>query len=276
MNIATPFTAPDLPTSPVWHGSEGLTEQPYSPLIELSRDGLVYTRKFSAPWSVVMANIPVRFAPGDGTVVPTYLLIDTVRAQPGPGGTGTLTITYCQIPTQGVGDTPTAEEETDWVEVQRPLKSHKMFQSGGDSELELTDLAAIQIWQNQNDPVLMGAFQYQSASGAILTLTENAITYATKWLRGQEFYSEYAPVIKSTLTLASLPESGGCGLIGTPGVTRITPPTGYTFLKTADRCLKEPHAAKRIQEWTGAWWIDPDIYGTADTGGSDGGGSDGS
>jgi hypothetical protein len=264
-----------MPTSPVWKGSSALIELPESPEITSSKDGLVYVKTFKGPISLIISSMPSRLSSYPG--VPRSLKVDTVKAKNGPGGIGTLTITCCQSPVSGIVDgAPEPIEEVEWVEVQRPLKSHKMFQAGGDHELDDGDLSDLVAWQNQNDPVAMKAFKFPLANnGGTDDLSDNAKIYARKWLRGQESYNEYAPVFRSTTTLPSQPESGGCGIIGNPDAQGSTPPPYYQWLKNADRVMKRNRTWERIQEWLGAWWWDPDIYGTADTGGSDGGGSDG-
>jgi hypothetical protein len=271
MSISTPLTAPTLPTAPVWVGSSAIQETADSPQISNTKDGIVFTKIFTGPYASLLSSMPSRLSSVTG--VPTSYTVDTVLIKNGPGAVGTMTITCCLAPSisTGSGD---STEEVEWVEVQRPLKSHKMFQHDGDKELELTDLAAIQIWQNQTDPVKLAAFQYDDASGTTQTLTANAIYYGKKWLRGQESYNEYAPVCRSTISSPSSPTSGGCGIITTaPGIAH--PPADYQWLKNADRVLKRNRTWERVQEWLGAWWWDPDIYDTANTGGSDSGGSDG-
>ena len=267
MSISTPLTAPALPTSPVWIGSADLEESPDSPQISLSKEGLVYTKIFTGPFSVVEAGIPARMASVTG--VPSPLLVDTATIKNGPGGIGTLTITCCQSPSSGVGSTePT--EEIEWVEVQRPLKSHKMFQAGGVNELDDGDLSDIVAWQNQDNAAQMKLFKFPTGSGATDTLSDNAQVYAKKWLRGQEFYNEYAPVYRKTLVLTAAPSTGGCGIIEAPATSETTVPPYYQWLKNADRAIKRSRTYERVQEWLGAWWWDPDIYSTAKTGGTDG------
>ena len=274
MSLPTPLAAPALPTSPVWVGSSELQESPDSPQISLSKDGLVYTKIFTGPFSVVEAALPTRFSTMTG--VPPSLLVDTASVKHSSGDIGTLTITCCVSPSQGISDSPVPIEEIEWVEYQRPLKSHKMFQSGGVNELDDGDLADIIIWQNQSEATRIKAFQFPSTAagaspgGGYDTLSENAQVYAKKWLRGQEFYNEYGPVYRNTLTLPTSPTTGGCGIIGDPETTDKTVPPYYKWLKNADRCIKRSRAYERVQEWIGAWWWDSDIYSTAKTGGTDG------
>ncbi len=266
-----PLEAPPLPTTPVWLGSTGIEENADSPEVNNTKDGIVYIKTYRGPIATLLSAMPSRLSTVSG--VPTLFRVDSIKVKNGPGGVGTMTLICCCAPTNGPEDgTPT--EEVEWTEVQRPLKSHPMFQVDGDYELELTDLAAIQIWQQGADPVMMAAFQYYNAAGAVQTLTTNAQIYATKWLRGQEFYNEYAPVCRSTVSSVSAPTSGGCGIIASsPGIA--SPPPYYKWLKNADRVVKRGRTWERIQEWIGAWWWDTDIYAEANTGGSDGGGSGG-
>lgn len=274
--MSTPIAAPTLPTEPVWIGSTDIEEVAESPVIELTKDGETWVKTFKGPFATLKGAMPARFSTMSDT---GSLLVDTVKVSNGPGGVGTMVVTLVPLPSPGVTEADPVEE-VEWVEVSRPLKSHKMFQHDGAYELELTDLAAIQIWQNQTDPVAMAAFQYYkdgdapgSPSG---TLTTNAQYYATKWLRGQEQYNEFAPVYRSTHTLGTPPSSGGCGVIGAPVSTETPVPPYYQWLKNADRVLKRSKTWERMQEWLGAWWWDPDVYSTATTGATDGGGgSDG-
>ena len=270
MLISTPLTAPALPTSPVWIGSVDLQESPDSPQISLSKEGLVYTKIYSGPWSAIVSAMPQRLSTVTG--VPNYLVVDTAAAKPGYGGTGTLTITCCESPSPGIGDVSVPIEEIEWVEVQRPLLSHKMFQSGGVNELDDGDLSDIIAWQNQEKPSERKAFRFPNPNADgdpdPDTLSANAQVYAKKWLRGQELYNEYAPVYRSTLTLPTPPPTGGCGIIGDPATTATTVPPYYKWLKSADRLARRSRTYERIQEWLGAWWWDDDIYSSAKTGGS--------
>jgi len=268
MSLSTPLAAPSLPSTPVWTGSSALQETSDSPQITVNKDGRQYVKILMGPWDAIQAAVPARLSAMSGA---GGLLVDTAIAKNGPGGIGTLTITCCNSPSPGIPSDGTSSptEEVEWVEVQRPLKSHKMFQAGGVAALTLPDLSAIQVWQNQADPVSMAAFTYPTDAGPRAgTLSTNAKIYATKWLRGQEIYNEYAPVFRSTVALSSQPETGDCGLIGSPVATESTPPSDYQWLKNADRCLKRSKTWERVQEWLGAWWWDPDIYDSADTGAS--------
>ena len=270
-SISTPLAAPSLHTAPVWCGSSDMQETPDSPQVNSTKDGIVWTKIYRGPFDTLWSNFPSRLSVVAG--VPATYTVDTANIKNSPGGVGILTINCCVSPWETVGS-GVPVEEVEWVEVQRPLKSHKMFQHDGDYELEITDLADILIWQNQQDPVLMAAFQYKDATGSLHTLTANAQYYGTKWLRGQESYNEYAPVCRSTISSPTSPTSGGCGIITTePGIE--SPPPYYQYLKNADRVLKRGRTWERIQEWLGAWWWDPDIYDTANTGGADTGGSGG-
>jgi len=263
MPISTPLTAPSLPTTPVWVGSSALQESPDSPQISLSKEGLTYTKIFTGPFATIEAAMPVRFAAVTG--VPTGLGVDMATIKNGPGGVATLTIVCCQSPSQGIGETPIPIEEIEWVEVQRPLKSHKMFQADGVNELDDGDLSDLVAWQNQDNSAQMKIFKFPTGSGATDTLSDNATVYAKKWLRGQEYYNEYAPVYKKTLTLGSAPYTGGCGIIEAPVTSETTVPPYYQWLKNADRSIKRSRTYERVQEWLGAWWWDPDIYSTATT-----------
>lgn len=93
----------------------------------------------------------------------------------------------------------------------------------------------------------------------MLQLSDDAKEYCQKLLRGQESYNEYTPIARLTTSSIAKPTTGACGTIATsPPVDGI--PSGYKWLKTADRACKRSYKWERVQEWTGTWWWDTDLY----------------
>lgn len=150
--------------------------------------------------------------------------------------------------------------EVEWVMFQRPMLEHPEFRIGGlgTYELDAFDVADIEAWQNETDPTLKAAFEYNeravTGSGSTATLSTNAQKYANGVLLGQDTYEDYAPVIRKTTTyVGGLPGTSDAGEKET-GPTFSGKPTGYEWRKTADRAVRSAGQTRwdRIEEWTGA------------------------
>lgn len=247
-----------MPSIPRWRGSSDLTESPESPVITSNKDGLVYVKTFSGPHAACVAAMPNRFSMAAG--VPSSLKVDTIEVKKLPGGKGVLTITFnpSPIPDPNMSENSSIHE-IEWSEVQRPLAQHARFQSGGATPLDDGDWTDIDGWKAEQDHSLRKDFKYKDKSGTEVTLGDGAIEFCKKLLRGQESYNEYTPIARLTTSSTAKPTTGACGIItSSPPVDGI--PTGYKWLKSADRACKRSRKWDRVQEWTGTWWWDTDIY----------------
>jgi len=247
--------------SPRWRGSSALIESPDSPVITLNKDGLTYVKTFTGPHAACVAAIPARGV--NVTGVPSSLSVDIAEVKKEAGGKGTLTITLVYVPDPGLGDMAGSENtsihEIEWAEVQRPLAQHKRFQTGGENPLDDGDWTDIDGWKAEPDQSLRKDFKYKDKTGTEVTLGDGAQEFCKKLLRGQEIYNEYTPVARLTTSSTTKPTTGACGtIVSSPSVEGF--PSGYKWLKTADRACKRSKKWERVQEWTGTWWWDTDIY----------------
>ena len=250
-----------MPSIPVWRGSSAITECPDSPVITVTKDGFSAVSTYSGPYAACVAAMPGRLSKVGG--LSSSLLADTIEVKKLAGGKGLLTITFNSSPSPSP-DSNTSIHEIEWAEVQRPLAQHKRFQSGGANPLDDGDWTDIDGWKAEQNQSLRKDFKYKHAdganfSGAIITLGDGAIEFCQKLLRGQDSYNEYTPIARLTTCTLGRPITGHCGTINnSPPVEGI--PDSYKWLKTADRACKRSRTWERVQEWTGTWWWDPDIY----------------
>jgi len=243
-------------SSPIWKGNAALTECPDSPVITVTKDGYSVVLMYSGPYAACVAAMPGRFSAAGG--LSSSLFADTIEVKKLPGGKGLLTITFNPSPSPSP-DSNTSIHEIEWAEVQRPLAQHKRFQPGGDNPLDDGDWTDIDGWKAEQTQSLRKDFKYKPAEGATITLGDGAIEFCQKLLRGQESYNEYTPIARLTTTSLEKPTTGTCGIINnSPPVEGI--PDSYKWLKTADRACKRSRTWERVQEWTGTWWWDTDIY----------------
>jgi hypothetical protein len=145
----------------------------------------------------------------------------------GGAGTGTATeITY----------------EIEWATVQRPLKEHPAFRAGSYYELYPSDHEAIAKWEDEKTASNRGA------------LSSNAERYAKGIDLGIQTYDDFAPVaIKTTTYVNGPPATSTAGAKEAPaGFPNL--PTGYEWVKSADRSLKAGKKNKweRSEQWMGA------------------------
>ncbi len=149
--------------------------------------------------------------------------------------------------------------EIDQVQIEKALKQHPSFIS-----FAAADWQAVNAWDVETDHVLRSAYQYYLrdkdglAVGSVATLTGTTSSgqkaYAYLRLRGVESFLDFAPVVrKSSRYLGSAaPDSVDTGQ-KTDAPTYA--PTGYEWLKTADRVSKSGSRGIewiRQEEWTGA------------------------
>ncbi|MDD2706717.1 MAG: hypothetical protein PHV34_01805 [Verrucomicrobiae bacterium] len=149
-----------------------------------------------------------------------------------------------------VNQQPTYEIE--WVAVDKKLLHHPMWQSETGYPLTEADRDAIAEWESQTSAT--------KRAEAYAKLGENAKVYADKIDLGIESYTVYSPVARKTSCSWEAPTTGYCGKMQTPQAPSF--PTGYVWVKTADRSTRTGRNGKweRVEEWTGAEWVDSDLY----------------
>lgn len=239
----------------VWRGSKQLTQAPTSPEFTDGKDGPTWTYSYEGQWSVVTGAIPLRGTRVAG--MEPLFAIDTVRVQKQPGGRGTMSFTVCKLPLPSVDEENKDTLEVEWVQIEKKLETHPLYKSGAGA-LTDEDLVDIDFWKDEKDPANRKAFKYLPETGAVVTLSANAIAFCKKLLRGQDSYADYAPICRATTTTTKAPLNTKCGITDSP--PRDVTIAGYQYLKTADRATRRDRKWERVREWTGANSIDSDIY----------------
>lgn len=176
---------------------------------------------------------------------------DTVNIEPISGTTplqGALTVTMKRTFEAGSsgGTSGTASEityEVEWVAVQRPLAEHPVFQTTGSRPLDSTAFEGIAKWEDDKTPANRAA------------LSSTAEFYAKGIDLGIRTYDDFAPVlIKTTSYINGPPPTSTAGSKELPPAGFPNLPTGYEWIKSADRSLKSGKRNKweRSEQWTGA------------------------
>ena len=182
------------------------------------------------------------------------------------GGTGKLSVTINPGTNQSDGGTsnPTADYETDWTRVDKALREHPIYNiiSGstgpitGSKYLSASQWDLIDEWEATTDANEKSAY-YASGSA-------NMQHYMTRAQRQQDQFAVYIPVVKATRNYSIKPSSSGAGKIEQPPVAASAPLSSsngkpYTYVKTADRLVKQSTGWQRSEEWTGFDSVDTDI-----------------
>jgi hypothetical protein len=168
---------------------------------------------------------------------------DSTNLTPTEGGNGTLTIETSQafpaLPAWGGGGSQTTIE-IEWVELRKKLQEHPRYAQVSDADRRKIEDAIANPKPDQS-PALTDS---------------RAIELYTKLLRGQTEYSLAVPVVRRTTTRPTSLTAGNAWFRNNPPVS----PSGWQWLKTADRISRTGNAFQRVEEWTGAKEIDTDIY----------------
>lgn len=159
------------------------------------------------------------------------------------------------------GETGTEREvayEIDWTDVQRSMYEHPEFAigEGGTYELTSEDVTAIGKWnENPNVGYKKDYIYYTGADDyTTMTLSDNAKMFARGIQLGVEYYVYKAPVAnRSSSYVNGPPPAGTAGLKEDPvGFPHL--PTGYEWLRDADRSLRSGGQTRwqRDTTWIGA------------------------
>lgn len=249
-----------MPTSPAkWLGARRLTLKPDGVTVDYT-DRLSAALEYQGPYELCLANRPAR-----GAIMPGFagMAVDrtVVRRSQAPGF-GELSV-YLSADTdddtEGTGDPIT---EIYWLEVEKDLYEHDLFISLGRA-----DRRRIELWKQQDDPTKYDSYTWErlSTTGAVLatgTLSGSALAYAAKFAVGIDSFLFYTPV--ATLTTFSRAKPSAVRVCGKriTGKPFAACPSGYTWLRTADRHTRSGRHGKwqRTQTFTGGVNVDTSLY----------------
>lgn len=239
-----------------WRGAESIKLQPTYPRFKRTAKGAVLTLVFRGPYVDLRTYGPAigdsitlgafDYAPSDELVY-----ANSAECQPdgaGEDGAGTLTVVYTNEADAGaVLTSSNITREIDWTLLEKPLIQHPRYATGGDKELTDADRKDIEAWRADPGTETYGA------------LTDNAKDYVNKVRKGIENFVVPAPLVRKTTRGTSAPTVSACGEIESPDGPH---PSGYIWLKTADRGIRQAPASgwERVEEWTGAKSWDTDLY----------------
>lgn len=151
---------------------------------------------------------------------------------------------------------PTEVLECQFAKVEKDIRLHPIYASGGTKALSEADRNAISEWEADTNKTTK-ATKYAA-------LSSSAAHLADRIARGQTGYDVYIPVATRTRYSGTTPIIGGCGKqdspysgIGAPAFSANSKP--YVYIKTADSKVKQSRRWQRREEWTGFEQVDTDI-----------------
>jgi len=203
---------------------------------------------YIGPYATLLAA-----APATGASWGDYIgKVDTARIEPISGTNplqGELTVTVSQeFQADGGGSTAGVSGEisyeVEWTVVSRPLLEHPEFRTSGTYALSATDGEKIATWENNK------------TSANRTALSAAAEKYAKAVDLGIDTYDDFAPILSKTTTFTNGPPStstAGAKEGSTPSGFPNAP-TGYEWIKSADRAVKAGKKNKwdRTEQWLGA------------------------
>lgn len=247
----------------IWFGTTDITETVGSPLYDFTASKNEATRVFEGQFEILLAGKPAIGSTMSGF---TAFTVERVQVKNLEGDKGQMTVGLFQAVSMGYLNTGLPIDpiyEIDWVQVDKPLETHPIYKNpSGTYNLTDDDLVDLQTWEQEPDPVLKKAFSY-NVNGDTATLGPNAQNIAKKKLKGVTSYLLFIPVLKKTSSGYQPPSTSAAGHVEVPpGFPSV--PTGYTFIKTADRGQRTGKNKKweRQEEWTGFDTVDSDLYPT--------------
>jgi hypothetical protein len=183
------------------------------------------------------------------------LTVRSATLDPMPGGMARLTVEIDDIVAGGGGGGSGNDPvyELDWTRVDKDLRSHPKFNTGGIYALTNSEKAEV-------DKAIKG--------DAAAPTTGNKLQLYQRLLKGVVAYPVGVPVARSTTYTITRPTATGTWIRGTPpalcGAPANNPQSGaaYTYVKTADRIIKRSGGFERVQEWSGFEDADELIYPT--------------
>lgn len=180
------------------------------------------------------------------------LIVEAGTVDAAPSVLGSAAVTNNEFPL----------EETDWQEVERPIRQHPWFSGFAEA-----DWQAVDLWIAETDSDNRALFKYWkrdkdgNTTGTIQTLSAtpdpdgSPQDFAALYLLGVDSYPDYAPVARQTDLYkgTSKPTVSDIGqkIVGDP-FTGV--PSGYEWVCRADRTVKQGrgYTWTRVREWIGA------------------------
>lgn len=227
-----------------WYGSTGLTQQNNSPHYTFA-EKVTAVAVYRAPFALCLSSAPRRGMLGTGTFA--GLLVESADVAKERGGIGVLTVTYTG---KLAGDTqvPVDDCEVDGTQEEFPLEEHPLFDAlSSDMKNAVKSYVAA-----QND-------EERQKYDAKIAADATAELLRTKLLRRQEKFVLFPPVYIWTLHYLTQPAATTGGGIETPGGP-ITPPSGYSWLRCADKLRFTGTYWELTRKWIASFLIDSDIY----------------
>jgi hypothetical protein len=211
------------------------------------------------------------------------------------GGVGSLSVTITadsETADDNAKEEPSADAkpapkyELRWVNVEKPLESHPLFEkklktattvnasAGSLSEEEKSKLKPYEGAEMTIGTLIAAAKADGALKGSLLKAGvigeghEEFVSFFSKYDAGMESYSLYAPVARRTeVFFLAKTTFEGAGFVEQPsGFPSLPKRRGgeYQWLKTTSDYTwdGENRVGEHVEEWTGADTVDSDIYGS--------------
>jgi hypothetical protein len=200
--------------------------------------------------------VAIRDANPAGTALSGYSPVPyiTERAirRDGKGDMSTLTIeatSAVESTDFSGGDGATSEDtlEVDWARIEQDIRYHPVWDSGTYTVTTAERKIIERKLQNSANTEELG---------------DGAAALYDRLVKGQTHYPFYVPVVRKSTASSTRPLTGGVGSIDTAtAISAGGPPQSangrsYTYIKTADRRIKQGGRWTRYQEWTGFEKVD--------------------
>jgi len=234
---------------PIWRGTKEVLERPDSPKMKASTQGWSATRVFDGPYEALLKQ-----APSIGSNMQGFgaMEVSEVEIVPAGGGMAVMTISLAvDSPQYDKAADPVYEVE--WVEVQKDIARHPRYQSGGDDELSEEEFACLKK-ARANDQDSIEKIRDAQQDPSLQKIWAKIVS-------GQDDYVEFIPVVTETITYRQKPADAdqGAGFIDVPPGA-AGPPPNYQWLLTGAPLIRTGNKWQRKRQWTGAWWIDEELY----------------
>ena len=171
---------------------------------------------------------------------------------PKAGGMAEGTITC--VPKHDSSDSGSDDDlyEVDMVEMEKSILTHPKYR-------EFAEM--VNAWR-KGSAAMQAVYEYWDVGGTILTITDDtAKECCDKIRKGIESYLVYAPVIRKTTTVDSIPNDYGLALGHRFDSLDIDIPGDWQWLKRCDKLVPNGDSTwQRIEEWGGADEWDEDLY----------------
>lgn len=254
-----------MPKDPVWRGPKTL--QPGKVNWDFQATKVVAATEFNGPYETCLAQRPVIGQSING--IGYGVKVISCKIDESDGGAGIIKLVLeaeqsnSEYSTEPIGE-PIYEVEA--VELQKPLEQHPQVgilspvrQKFNEDGFPDPDKGKQRTWDNwpeltDADSAPPGvAFDY-FATGSV-TLAK----YKELREKGVESWATGYPVARRTSYYIGQPQTFRIYVRQTPPIA-CGAPTGYQYLRTADRVAREGRRCTRVEEWTGAEEWDSLLY----------------